>query len=143
MEQTISQGNRPKAPPELLAVQRIAWWTDGRWRIPFTRIRLGLDGLLGLIPVIGDALSLLPALRILWLAKRIGAPFGILLLMLKNLGLDFLFGLVPVIGDIIDIGYRANSKNATLLTQWWMQQQGAKIRQFTQQQLTELQIGDD
>ncbi|CAA0103771.1 Uncharacterised protein [Zhongshania aliphaticivorans] len=91
---------------------------DGIWTIPFTPWKVGIDALLGLLPVAGDFLSALLALGIVWQAHKLGAPKSVKIKMLANIGLDFLLGSVPVIGDIADVAFRKNQRNAALLEKW-------------------------
>ena len=84
-------------------------------RIPGTRIRVGLDSMLGLVPGIGDLLALVPAGYIVAQAARMGATPSLLVRMGANIGLDAAIGAVPLIGDIFDIGWKANRRNVGLL----------------------------
>ncbi len=88
---------------------------DEQFRIPGTTQRMGLDGLLGLIPGVGDAVGALLSAYILYEAIRLGAPTSVLLRMVANIGIDTVVGAIPVAGDIFDIAWKANKKNATLL----------------------------
>lgn len=83
--------------------------------IPGTRIRLGLDALIGLIPGIGDAIGLLLGGWFLLEGARTGAPGSTLLRMAGNLAVDALVGVVPLLGDLLDIAFKANRRNAKLL----------------------------
>lgn len=96
-------------------LDRIARRMDSAFRIPGTKIRIGADGILGLVPGIGDGLALAPAAYIIWESHRIGAPPELLARMAVNVGVDALVGTVPLIGDIFDIGWKANLRNADLL----------------------------
>lgn len=98
--------------------RQLASLLDGAWGIPFTRWRIGVDPLLGLFPVAGDLLSALLGLGIVWQARRLAAPQWLQVKMLGNIALDFVIGSIPVIGDIADIGFRQNTRNATLLENW-------------------------
>jgi C4-dicarboxylate transporter len=88
---------------------------DSAFRIPGTGFRVGWDGILGLIPGIGDAAALAPALYILWRAQKLGAPPVLLGRMAAWVAADTAVGAVPVIGDIFDIGLKANRRNVALL----------------------------
>ncbi|MGH6899653.1 MAG: DUF4112 domain-containing protein [Geminicoccaceae bacterium] len=99
----------------LRRVARLAYWLDDRFRIPGTPARIGLDGLLGLIPGIGDTAMTLIGSYIVLEAARLGAPKGTLGRMLANLGVDYVVGLVPVAGDLADFAWKANRRNARLL----------------------------
>ena len=87
---------------------------DNRFRIPFTRIRFGLDFLIGLVPGIGDVVSLVISGVLVLGMVRYGASGRVLLLMLGNILLDTLVGSIPVLGDIFDLTYRANRRNFEL-----------------------------
>ncbi len=100
---------------ELRELERLAMWLDTRFRLPGTQIRFGLDGLLGLVPGIGDALAAFPAIYILVRAHRIGVPRHLLIRMAANLGIDWLVGSIPVLGDVFDVGFKANWRNVDLL----------------------------
>jgi hypothetical protein len=78
-------------------------------------VRLGLDSIVGLIPVVGDAVSLAAGMYPVHLAKKYGLGKTVVWRMLANLGIDFGVGLVPLVGDIADVGFKANLKNLKLL----------------------------
>lgn len=96
-------------------LERLAPLPDACFRIPGTGVRIGLDGIPGLVFGPGDLLSAALALVILLEARRLDAPPALLLRMLANLLLDTAFGVVPVAGDLFDILFRANLRNVELL----------------------------
>jgi hypothetical protein len=90
--------------------------SDDGLRIPGTKIKLGLDALLGaLLPGAGDAFGGVTAALLMFVAWRRGAPKELLFRMLGNAGLDIAFGAIPIVGDIFDLGFHANRRNLTLL----------------------------
>ena len=93
----------------------IAYWLDDAFRIPGTRLRFGLDPLIGLIPGLGDIVGGLLSTYIVVEAVRTKAPRALLLRMLANLGVDMLLAAVPIGGDLLDAGWKANSRNLSLL----------------------------
>ena len=99
----------------LARVNRLAWWLDQSLRLPVIGRRIGADALLGLVPVVGDALGGLASLYIVAVAARIGVPRSVLLRMGANLLLDAVVGAVPLAGDLFDMGFKANVRNAQLL----------------------------
>jgi Domain of unknown function (DUF4112) len=105
----------PEEEVALQRVARLAYWLDDRFRIPGTRLRLGLDGLLGLIPGIGDTATALIASYIVLEAGRLGVPKRTLARMIANVGFDYIIGLVPLLGDLGDIAWKANRRNAHIL----------------------------
>jgi hypothetical protein len=96
-------------------LEQLAHWLDDRYRLPGTGIRVGLDGIIGLIPGIGDTATGLLSAYIIYEAWRLGVPRSVLAGMLGNFGIDFVIGAVPVVGDIFDIGWKANRRNVRML----------------------------
>jgi hypothetical protein len=105
----------PQDEARLKRVRLLSRLLDERFRIPGTTYRVGLDGLLGLIPGVGDAAGALLSAYILYEAIRLDAPKTVLLRMVTNIGVDTVLGAIPVAGDIFDIAWKANKKNAALL----------------------------
>ena len=100
---------------DLDRLDRIATRMDALMRIPGTRLTLGLDSVLGLVPVIGDTLALAPSIYVLAEAKRLGASPHALGRMGFNVGIDYVVGLVPLLGDVFDFGWKANMRNTRIL----------------------------
>lgn len=100
---------------ELTRLRKTAANMDALFRIPGTKITVGLDSILGLIPVVGDAAALGPSLWIIWRAKQLGATPGALAYMLLNTLIDFVIGSIPIVGDIFDMIYNANIRNVAAL----------------------------
>src|SRR5690348_13764967 len=88
---------------------------DEAFRIPFTPIRFGIDGIIGLVPGLGDVLAGLLSLIIPVAAWIRGVPYITLLRMGANLGIGVLIGSIPILGDAFDIGWKANRRNYLLL----------------------------
>lgn len=88
---------------------------DSAFRIPGTSFRIGLDGILGLIPGVGDTLGAVLSSYIILEAARLGLPKRIILRMVGNVAVESLVGAVPIVGDIFDIAWKANIKNFALL----------------------------
>jgi hypothetical protein len=124
-----------QAPKALLKAQKLAHITDSKIRIPFLGLRFGLDFLIGLIPVVGDVITLALAFSILGYAKKMGVPAALRMTMLKHIVLDFMLGLVPFMGDLMDLFYKANQKNVRIMEQWWLSQHNQHIHNHTQEQL--------
>ena len=74
-----------------------------------------MDGLVGLVPGIGDGVTALVALYPLIEAWRLGVPKAVLLRMLGNIGADSVLGAVPIAGDLFDFAFKANRRNVALL----------------------------
>ena len=99
----------------------IAKLLDSAFFIPGTRIRIGLDPLLGLIPGFGDIVANLIGSSILFLATQLQVPKIILVRMAMNMGINTVFGAIPGIGDLFSIWFRSNEKNAQLLRRYTTQ----------------------
>jgi hypothetical protein len=96
-------------------VRFIARLMDDQFGIPGTRIRFGLDTLIGFFPGLGDAVTSLVSLLIVHHAWQSGVPKLTIARMLGNVGIDFVFGAIPLVGDLFDVMFKANRKNARLL----------------------------
>lgn len=88
---------------------------DDWLRIPGTSIRFGLDGLIGLVPGIGDIIAGLASVVIIVAAWLRGVPWVTLTRMVVNVGIDVTVGSIPFFGDIFDIAWKANRRNYALL----------------------------
>mgnify|MGYP002336149485 FL=1 len=82
--------------------------------VPGTRVRVGLDPLIGLIPVVGDAISGLVGFWLIAEATRFGVPRVVVARMVLNTIGDLLIGAVPVLGDLFDVASRSNARNLAL-----------------------------
>jgi hypothetical protein len=108
--------SRPKTPPPPALddhwMEQLAWLMDNCIRIgPWS---IGLDGLIGLIPGIGDvAGSVVSALIIVGAMQR-GTPRSAILRMVLNVGIDSLVGSIPLAGDVFDFAFKANIKNVAI-----------------------------
>jgi hypothetical protein len=88
---------------------------DDWFRIPGTAIRFGLDGIIGLIPGLGDALGGILSCVIVIAAWMRGVPYVALARMMANLALDVIVGAIPFLGDAFDIAWKANRRNYALM----------------------------
>jgi hypothetical protein len=88
---------------------------DEAFRIPGTSIRFGLDGIVGLVPGLGDVLAGLLSLIIPIAAWIRGVPYVTLVRMTTNVAVGVLVGSIPLFGDIFDIAWKANRRNYQLL----------------------------
>jgi NAD/NADP transhydrogenase beta subunit len=89
---------------------------DDCFRIPGTEIRFGVEGIVGLVPAVGDVISGLASCILIFAAWVRGVPYVTLARMGVNLAIDVLVGAVPFLGDVFDIAWKANRRNYKLLT---------------------------
>lgn len=109
---------KPEQEKRLKRIEAFARLMDSQFKIPFTPITIGVDGIIGLIPGIGDGVALVLALYPVIEAHRMGAGIGLIVKMLFNILIDTVIGSIPVIGDIFDIGFKANLRNAQLIREF-------------------------
>jgi hypothetical protein len=97
-------------------LRKLEFLLDEAFPIPGTRIRFGLDAIVGLVPGIGDVLAGLFSLVIPLAAWIRGVPYVSLVRMAANLGIGVLVGSIPILGDAFDIAWKVNRRNYRLLT---------------------------
>lgn len=93
----------------------VAHFLDEAVRIPGTDYRIGLDPLLGLLPVVGDAPAAAASAYVVAVAAAVGVPRATLARMLLNVAVDALVGSIPIAGDVFDAVFKANVRNVRLL----------------------------
>jgi hypothetical protein len=99
----------------LARVETIANLMDSAVAIPGTRLRVGLDSLIGLVPGIGDLASALISSYLIWEARRLGLPRWKIARMMGNVALDTTVGAIPLVGDVLDVFYKSNRRNLKIL----------------------------
>ena len=97
-------------------LQQLEILLDEAFRIPGTGIRFGLDGIIGLVPGLGDVLAGILSLIIPLAAWIRGVPYITIVRMTVNIGIGVLVGSIPIFGDIFDIAWKPNRRNYQLLT---------------------------
>ncbi len=110
-----STPNQPAGLYSLANLKRLAYFLDDRFRVPFTRYRLGWDFVIGLIPVAGDVLTAVVSMHILVAARKYGVKGPVMWRMLANILIDVALGAIPVIGDLMDASWKSNAMNVKLL----------------------------
>ena len=113
----IERLEREGVEAALARITAVAKLMDSLFAVPGTRIRLGVDSLLGLVPVVGDIASQMVAAYLIWEARKLGVPKFTLWRMVGNTLVDTVVGAVPLVGDAFDVAFRANMKNLRLLQQ--------------------------
>lgn len=96
-------------------IARLVSLLDDAFRIPGTRLRFGLDPLIGLIPGVGDAAGAIVAFVLIFAGWRRGLRKVTLLRMMVNIAIDGLVGTIPVVGDLFDFVWKCNRRNYVLL----------------------------
>ena len=96
-------------------LRRLAHLFDSAFEIPGTRVRFGLDPLIGLLPGIGDLASPVLTLLILWHGVAARVPRIVLARMVLNAAIDAGVGAIPIVGDLFDVAWKSNDWNLALL----------------------------
>jgi Domain of unknown function (DUF4112) len=111
-----SRADRSRA---LTEVEALAWLLDNSIPVPGTGgRRLGIDALVGLVPVFGDLVSGGLGLFVVWRGSRMGLPRVVVARMLANSAIDFVIGSIPVIGDAFDLWFKANTRNLGIMRRY-------------------------
>lgn len=109
----ISSAERKRRARErLIALTRLM---DSAIDVPVLRTTVGLDALLGVVPVAGDLLSAAVGVYLIAQARELGASRWLQAKMAGNLVLDATIGAVPLAGDVFDVYFRAHRRNLKLL----------------------------
>jgi len=99
----------PRAPEW---VDKLAWLMDRS--IPIGRWQIGLDGIIGLVPGLGDFIGVLVSGLIVAAGVRARLPRSAIARMIANVAVDGVFGAVPLLGDIFDMTFKANTRNVEI-----------------------------
>ena len=99
----------------IVALRKWAVLLDSAFQVPGTKLRFGLDPIVGLIPGAGDLVTGLFSVIIVLHGVRRRIPKVIIARMVLNAGIDMLTGAVPLLGDLVDMAWKANVRNLALL----------------------------
>ncbi len=106
---TLPVGRDPAAVRRRVeAVERLL---EGLYVIPGINRRVGLDAIVGLVPVVGDLLARAMGMWLVWEARNLGMSRLALFGMTARVGFDTVLGMVPFVGDAADFFYRSNTRN--------------------------------
>jgi hypothetical protein len=106
-----------KMRQRLVRVAMISRLTDTAVSVPGTDVKLGLDAVVGAVPIAGDLAMACVSSVLIYEAWRLGVPRAALAQMVRNATLDAAIGSVPLVGDLFDIVYRANERNLRIIEQ--------------------------
>jgi hypothetical protein len=115
MPNNITENIASNNQPNLLSfeqIEKLVLGLDkGLLRIPYLNLELSVDGLIGLLPWVGDTVTSIISLLIVALLYTPRMSLWDLLAMLLNVAIDYFVGLIPVVGDIFDFYFQANLRN--------------------------------
>ena len=98
------------------AARSVAQLLDNQFE--FLGVRFGLDPILGVVPFLGDIISLVLSAYIIWIAYQMKVPGKEIGRMWQNVLFDFVLGAIPFIGDVSDFFFKANMKNLAILEKY-------------------------
>ena len=107
----------PAQEQRLGALRQVSRLLDSAFLVPGTSWRVGLDPILGLVPGIGDLVSPLFTIGLLWQARDLRLPRVVQVRMIFNVAIDSFVGMVPLLGDLFDFAWKSNDMNMALLEQ--------------------------
>lgn len=96
-------------------VEAVEMLLERSFRLPGVNMPIGLDAIIGLIPVIGDVITTALGAYIVWEARNLGLSKWHLTRMGANVAFDTVLGLVPVVGDAADFMFRSNTRNLRII----------------------------
>ena len=102
----------------LAALRKWSVLLDSAFHVPGTRLKFGLDPIIGLIPGVGDLTTPLFSALLLLHAVRLRIPKVVQLRMLLNTAIDLVTGAIPFVGDLFDFAWKANVRNLALLERY-------------------------
>ncbi len=88
---------------------------ENSFTVPGVNYRIGLDSVVGLVPVVGDFVAAAMGMYLVWEAKNLGMPKWKLWRMTGNVALDTAVGAIPVVGDAIDFVFKSNTRNLRMV----------------------------
>lgn len=88
---------------------------EGMFTVPGINRRVGLDFIIGLVPVVGDIAAAAMGSWLVWEARNLGMSKLQISRMMGNVGVDFVIGLIPFVGDAADFVFRSNTRNLRII----------------------------
>ena len=107
--------NKEIKEEKLIRLKRLSERLDDTFTIPGTKYKIGIEALIGAVPIIGDLIGGILASYIMYSGMKMGAPPRIIARMAVNIAIDFAIGSIPIIGDLFDLVWKANRKNVELI----------------------------
>ena len=96
-------------------VEALELLLERSFHIPGTKVPIGLDSIVGLVPVLGDVVTAAMGAYMVWEARILGMSKWHLMRMAANVGVDTALGAIPLAGDLFDFVWRSNSKNLRII----------------------------
>ena len=111
MDEEIIERNEEK----LLRLKLLSERLDDLIKIPGTNRKIGIDAIVGVIPILGDFIGVIFSTYIMYSGIKMGVSSKIVIKMATNIAIEFIIGSIPIIGDIFDALWKANKRNVELI----------------------------
>jgi hypothetical protein len=112
-EALVADRNNPAALRK--RIETLELLLERSFTIPGINRPVGLDAIVGLVPVVGDVVTAVMGAYIIWEARNLGMPKWTLWRMMGNLGVDTALGAIPLVGDAFDFLFRSNTRNLRII----------------------------
>ena len=119
MDEEIIELNEEK----LLRLKLLSERLDNSIKIPGTNQKIGIDAIVGIIPILGDFIGAIFSTYILYSGIKMGVSSKIVKKMATNIAIEFIIGSIPIIGDIFDALWKANKRNVELIEEATLENQ--------------------
>lgn len=100
---------------KLLRLKLLSERLDDSIKIPGTNQKIGIDAIVGIIPILGDFIGIIFSTYIMYSGIKMGVSSKIVKKMATNIAIDFIIGSIPIIGDVFDALWKANKRNVELI----------------------------
>ena len=111
MDEEIIERNEEK----LLRLKLLSERLDELTKIPGTNQKIGIDAIIGVIPILGDFIGVVFSTYIMYSGIKMGVSSKVVTKMAANIAIEFIIGSIPIIGDIFDVLWKANKRNVELI----------------------------
>ena len=100
---------------KIIRLKRLSERLDETFTIPGTERKIGIESIIGAIPLIGDLIGGIISTYIIYSGIKMGASPRVIARMATNIAIDFAIGSIPIVGDLFDFVWKANKKNVELI----------------------------
>ncbi len=111
MDEEIIERNEEK----LLRLKLLSERLDELTKIPGTNQKIGIDAIIGVIPILGDFIGVVFSTYIMYSGIKMGVSSKVVTKMAANIAIEFIIGWIPIIGDVFDVLWKANKRNVELI----------------------------
>lgn len=115
--ETPAEGTATPSRVDEAAIERmhaVVRLLDDGFELPVLGVRVGLDPILGVLPIAGDSVAAAIGLYIVAESARLGVSYGTIARQLLNIAVDLSIGSIPAVGDAFDLAFRSNRRNLNL-----------------------------